>query len=379
MFLLLAPLASPAEQPMPLPREQWERAGRDFLHQQILAGRDVIEVLPQLPGLEIFRIYIEIAPGGKIEIVAENGARRLLGHVKEVPTKVNFPAFTAAKWGQKSSVVATAVNAVHLLIDVVGNRGVIYSILPSGENAEDEIPSGADYPASIVTDILPGTALFGHNAPPVHSPCFVQRQGELLTLRQAQRLATGDTLVIIAQAKPYFREIEIENQAEGLIHATDIFGGRNLIGRVARPVRGVGRFHGSEFAFPGRLRANHPGVICVSTSLPGEVGGFQIIPIEHASSTEMLPAWQLAQWLIVAPPPEATTMPGTSPLFGGILGPYFSPQALHTADWKEKLLRRVSILADYGDGSWRPLPVVAGRNDTALAAIRRLLIRLPVF
>jgi len=50
-------------------------------------------------------------------------------------------------------------------------------------------------------------------------------------------------------------------------------GGREFLGLVLKPVFGVGRLEGTKWA--GRIRANHPGVICVSTSREGKVGDFK--------------------------------------------------------------------------------------------------------
>ena len=80
-----------------------------------------------------------------------------------------------------------------------------------------------------------------------------------------------------------FKRIVFENVFDGKV--TGYYGGQSgkVLGRVLKPVTGSGRFGGSTYIGPGLLRANHPGVICVSTGPVGKPGGFQIVPAVHAS------------------------------------------------------------------------------------------------
>ena len=76
----------------------------------------------------------------------------------------------------------------------------------------------------------------------------------------------------------------------------------------------------------GRIRAAHPGVIDVSTSPNGEIGGFQIIPRDHAMSPEMTFTRTKTQWMVVGPLWALDeSMEGLPPLFSDYLYPAFTP------------------------------------------------------
>jgi hypothetical protein len=134
--------------------------------------------------------------------------------------------------------------------------------------------------------------------------------------------AIGDTVVIVVcgASKPPYR-ITFENKFDGRI--VGYFKGRTqVLGRVLRPVTGTGRFGGSKYLGTGLLRANHPGVICISTGPKGELGGFQIIPAVHASDLELSYVRSISAWMVVGPVSfEDAPLEGTFPLFSGLLRP----------------------------------------------------------
>lgn len=306
-----------------------------------------------------FTVSIICSPGGSITIERAGEAPEVIGRVVATPEKTRWPSFTASAWGEKGTVVATAVNAIHILLSVDNGRGRTVSILPA-----ETIAPAAGSGASIITDMKAGHALFGAWAPTVGS--LVDGLGGSLQ---------GKTLRIfmIPSENPYF--MEIENRPGGRVTAWYESGPR-LIARVIRPVAGSGRFDGTVFQETGRVRANHPGVIDISTSPGGVVGGFQIIPLEHASSTEMQGAWKMTQWMIVAPVPRDKDLKGTKPMFSGGLVPGPS-RGEYLWDLWSTYGRRPLALARINGGNWTMVPETAGRRDHALEGITHLRIYFP--
>ena len=92
--------------------------------------------------------------------VMPDGSTVPLGTVRRLPVKTNWPAYTASKWGTPSTVCASAVNAVHMLVDVEKGRGRIVSVVPAVTVA----PAAADG-AFFALDLPAGTGFFGGFAP----------------------------------------------------------------------------------------------------------------------------------------------------------------------------------------------------------------------
>ncbi|MGC9371781.1 MAG: hypothetical protein ACP5DY_00515 [Thermovirgaceae bacterium] len=312
-----------------------------------------------------YRILIEAVPGGSVVVVREQGEVLKLGSVLSLPSTTRWPAFTASKWGKPGTVVATAVNAVHILVDIENGRGKTVSILP-----KDSFAPAAGENTFYLTDIPPGRGLFGAWAPTVGSRVIFR---ENVPVKEGRNKTTGPSVEIIVtpEANPWF--VEIENRPGGRIIAWTNEGPQ-LLGRVVRPLAGCGRFGGTQFQRTGRIRANHPGVIDVCTSPEGVIGGFQILPLEHASSPEMETAWKLSQWLIVAP--EKGTFTGTKPLFssGFVPGPAAGEKLW---DLWSTYGRRSLVLVRENGGPWQWMPRATGRNDTALERVTHLRLYFP--
>ncbi len=315
---------------------------------------------------EGYRILIEAVPGGTISAVRDQGEVLKLGSVLSLPSTSRWPAFTASRWGKPGTVVATAVNAIHILLDIENGQGRTVSILPKGTFAP-----AAGEKAYYLTDIPPGRGPFGAWAPTVGSKvlfkngCFDKKGTGAKT---AEPLVE---IIVPPEATPWF--VEIENRPGGRIVAWSN-SGPQLLGRVVRPLAGCGRFGGTEFQRIGRIRANHPGVIDVSTSPEGVVGGFQILPLEHASSSEMGNAWKLSQWLIVAP--EKGTFTGREPLFSGgfVTGPAAGEKLW---DLWSTYGRRSLVLVRENGGHWKQMLQATARNDTALERVTHLRLYFP--
>jgi len=310
-----------------------------------------------------FVIRIECFPGGSITVQREAEPPIILGKVVQIPKKTRWPSFTASKWGTPGTVVASAVNALHILVSLENGHGRTISILPQGT-----IAPAAGKSSYILTTIPPGHSIFGAWAPTVGSKVKPN-----LNKQYKDILKEPWVLEIHQKPKvsPYF--VEIENRPGGRITLWTSKG-PSILGRVIKPVSGSGRFQGTLFQDKGRIRANHPGVIDISTSPKGQIGGFQILPLEHAASREMHSAWKLTQWLIVAP--YKGKFVGSAPLFNS----YFVPGPARGEklwDLWSTYGRKSLVLVRINGGKWSWMPKAVGKKDYALANITHIRIYFP--
>ncbi len=312
-------------------------------------------------GPEVFRIRVVNRGGGPIAVSRDGGETWLsVGSVVSPATAVNPKGYTASMWADASAIAAAAVNAIHVKVanDPETDRGVIFSVIPAGETvgaAQDRERT------SIATDIPPGDGIFGGGLSPyVNSPVYLAREG-LTPLAPDWSPSEGDVLVIRVTEPPRrIQWLDLQNRFGGLIRARFIDGEDRTIGSVLRPVVGIGRFEGTRHAAPGRIRANHPGVVDISTSPIGLVGGFQIVPSGHAGSPETTYIRTGTQWMVVGP--IATTEPsweGVAPLFAGCLRPSYRPDDIQHDDWMRRLLSRCQVQVRFDGGPWELMPRIA--------------------
>ncbi len=267
--------------------------------------------------IELFRLRLVNEQHGEIAVSADGGVSwRKLGEVLHPCEKVEPLGFTASKWIDPVRVAATAVNAIHVTTDYdpQTDRASVFSMVPRGGPTSSL--SFYSPQAAITTSFAGGAGIFGGGyAPFVGDRLSVERQGELFQAEKGYVPARGDILTIIVERfleQP--TQLVFQNREGGLIYLQFPDGSRRAIGKVIRPVKGIGRFGGGIYAAVGRIRANHPGVIDVSVSPLGKIGGFQIIPEHHAHSPEMGRALTMTQWMIVAPlPPLGFAQGGVSP------------------------------------------------------------------
>lgn len=318
----------------------------------------------------IFRLEIPVQVGAMVKAIRPDGETFPLGKVVALPIQSRWPSYTASKWGKPGSVVASAVNACHLLLGVEEGRGRTLSLVPAKTVAPAAGPG-----AALVIDSPAGEGIFGGWAPPVGTPVnILSVNGTLRPLTAEALPVAGERLIIEVSERPGPYMVDIENREGGTVTAWYDRQGSVTLATVIRPVGGVGRFGGSIFQDVSRLRANHPGVICISTSPPGQVGGFQILPWEHAHSAEMSNAWKLTQWLIIRP--ISGSLEGTSPLFSGFLLPG-TARGEKLWDLWSTYGRRPLILARFHDGPFQKLPAKTGRDDGALEGLTHLRIYFP--
>lgn len=300
-----------------------------------------------------FEIVVENEVDGRVRVL-ENGTWVECGRVISPAYVFNKKPFTASQWGKVDSVVASAVNAIHIL----KSEGLL-SLLPQGV-----FSSGARSESSILTNIPPQKSIFGGG----YSP-FV---GSKVNFHPSSGIPKLLEIKVYRERSDII-ELIFENKIGGRVTAIYISGREEIIGRVIKPVEGIGRFIGSECTGIGRVRANHPGVICISTSSLGSIGGFQIIPYRHSLSPEMVKnAWELTQWMIV------DLEPGSYPLFCGAILPNWNPDALIEPNWEELILRRSLVMVKFKDDeNWRFLRDLVGRDDHALKDLKYVKIILP--
>jgi hypothetical protein len=326
---------------------------------------------------ETLILRIPFEKGASATATLPGGEKVDLGVVRALPAKTNWPAYTASKWATPQTVCATAVNAIHILVDVESERGRIFSIVPTVTVAP-AAPPGAFF--SI--DSPAGTGIFGAFAPLTGSRVFIESAGVRRPLAplsgDALSIGKGESSLIETDlpGRPDVWMADIDNRPGGRIIAWTK-NGPETVARVVRPVGGVGRFGGPEFQGVGRIRASHTGVIDVATAPRGQVGGIQIMPLMHAlTSTEMASSWKLTQWMIVAPLPGKPQLEGTPPLFKGTLVPG-TQLSDRLPDLWSTYGRKPLILGRFRGGPWQTLPAVSGKVDDALSDLTHLRLYYP--
>lgn len=320
---------------------------------------------------QIFDVVIPFEVGAVVTTRTPDGSVREIGTVAMLPEATRWPSYTASAWGTPGAVTATAVNAVHLLISVEDGQGRTMSVIP-----RNTIAPAAGAGAAVVLEMKAGTGFFGAWAPPVGTEVSVVRGGRTFSIRD-ELPREGDELLfrVYEDVMPYM--VDIENRPGGRVVSWSDRGGPSVIARVIHPVAGCGRFGGTLFQDAGRIRANHSGVIDVSTCPYGETGGFQIIPWDHAkTSKEMQGAWDATQWLIIAPEDGESDMGGTWPLFSGGLVPGSAADEELWDVWST-YGRKPLVLARVDGGEWRTFPTASGKDDHAFKSVTHIRIYFP--
>jgi hypothetical protein len=344
---------------------------------------------------EQYRLKIWNSPGGTIEVSSDKGKNwRQVGSVIYPTERTNSDSYAAAAWVPNGNVAATAVNAIHLKISAEADgRGVVFSLLPREMLVKPlGYKSYFNSTSSIYTDIPAGTAIFGGGlAPYVGNIILLSRPGyAVVPWPVGYRPLINDKIYILVD-KPvdYPKEIVFENKKGGAVTITYFNGVEREVGRVVKPVSGVGRFEGSLYAGPGRIRANHAGVIDVATSRLGEIGGFQIVPAQHAANMKY--PLSGSQWLVIGPlDASGEAFEGRAPFFKSFIQPSYAAGDLAATDWEDKLLDRFLVeVMLRGSDKWQPIPIweynefyltgpVPGWANSALRDVTKIRILFPI-
>ena len=260
--------------------------------------------------------------------------------------------FSAANWAPTSSIAATSVNALHVKVSQWKGHAILFSILPKSQAKSFPI----DVMAAIKTTIMGGETLFGSLAPLVGDNVYLKsRYDDVLQPWPTSHIPqVDDEIVIICKQyrfKPY--SIEIDNKFGGFVYWSEP-STKTAIGLVYRPVLGTGRFDGTFYQTNTSVRANHPGVLCISTSPKGEIGGFQIIPSNHANDPTLSFVSNNHAYMVIGPF-DKVGLEGLFPIFKGVFRP------------GSKVLGKIN-------GKWLPLPSITGINKRGLAHIEAFRI-----
>ncbi len=317
----------------------------------------------------LFDLRIENRVDGRIEALRPDGSVVRLGEVRVPCATVDPNGYTASKWSEDSAVCGVAVNAMHIHVanNAENGRGIVFSLIPADlANLPQDWRSYRNETSTIYTSIRAGEGVFGGEWTP-----FSGSAVSLETATGTRRLPAGyvpkagDVLRIrVEEPIPYPVSLVFENRYGGLITLGYPGGLERAIGQVLQPVAGVGRFEGSPFARPGRIRAAHPGVICVCVSLLRELGGFQIVPANHGMSPEMSYAREKTQWMVVGPVSALDpSWEGIAPLFARYIRPLVTG-----GETPETRLGSFLVDCRVEDGPWQALPVVDLPRDTLPAS-----------
>ena len=318
---------------------------------------------PQL--IEMYRIRMPNVASGTIEVSEDQGISwKTIGKVIYPTAQVSNQGYTASRWLPEGKIAAVSVNAIHIKTDYnfLDDRGVLFSIMP-----KEFLTSPKNYnsylspDSSIYTDLRAGESIFGGDYTPFtgNQVSTVDAEGNLYPLTLGYVPKVGDTFLIqVERPKRCPSQVIFENRFGGLITLKYPDGEEKVIGQVFRPVEGVGRFSGSQFASVGRIRANHTAVICISTSPLGKISGFQIIPANHGMSKEMSSARFLTQWMVVGPVSALDpSFEGVAPLFLYYIQPRYGEDDIDKDDWQTRLLRRFLVEVKVKDDeNWQVMP-----------------------
>lgn len=315
-----------------------------------------------------YSVVIENKAGGIIRIV-DPPAQFLLhrpgvdiGTVLRPATSVDTKGYHASSWGARLSVVASAVNAVHLKVyddERTGRAGVI-TLLPAElhghtlEGAPSALRGDAMY-----TDIPGGHGLFGGSYPViVGNPVSIYRNGQEKLSFDPERveLLEGDVLIVeVRTPSEWPQGLQIENRPGGALTLVDSRGTTINCGSVSKAVTGSGRFEGGVFCESGGIRATHTAVLDLDFSPVKCTGGIQLIPEAHSRSAELTYSQTAPPYGILLGP-EGNDLRAQPPLFGGYLYP---SSHLETPVLLPILV--VSVQLD-GDPAWQALPSLVGRS-----------------
>ena len=359
-----------------------------------------VEAQQNTPKAEIYRLRIVNDVDGTITGSRDGGKTWIpIGRVLTFTTRVTNQGYTASKWAPMSAVAATAVNAVHIRTgyNAKDDKGVIFSLLPLEMSTEAVRKAQAKNSfmspdSSLYTDIPAGTGIFGGDWSPIlGNPIGLETPGGLQALPVGYAPRQSDVFIIrVLQPADTPHAFIFENRFGGFIIEEAWDGSQKVIGQVLKPVQGVGRFSGTAYSDVGRLRANHNGVIDISTSKMGDTGGFQIIPREHAMSPEMVKARTMTQWMVIGPLNALDpSWEGVAPLFRDYLRPSFGADDWSSPDWLRLATSRVQVDVKYADSrEWQPMPAIKLDPDlskpfpewanTALEKVTVIRIVLPV-
>jgi hypothetical protein len=314
----------------------------------------------------MYRLRVTNRAGGAVEVSSNGGtAWERLGKVTRAATAAGAASDVI---GVAPPGAIAAVTPSHLIVRVppgkTGNRSL--RVLAKDE---EEIAS------AISTDIPTRGSIFRCIAPYVGSPVRLQRGEKLEPLPAAYAPQAGDRLVILVNAPAGIgaTTVTIENREDGEVVLSHPNGAPRVLAKVKQPLRGIGRYAGTERAGSGAVVSWSPTavLVCTAGTLRGaprngqpaeERGGFVIQPSEPPLRGTTHPASQLLL--------EAVAEEGEKPVVSHFFG---LPAPISTGDPLDISPTRVEVRID--GRPWQPCPDLRGTLDNAalLKAIRAAL------
>lgn len=312
--------------------------------------------------LLMYKIYLPMTPGESARIIFPDGREIDAGRIRAVPAKSRHPGFTASKYGLGGQVIASAVNAHHIQVSVENGSGRTVSVIPS-----ETFVAAPGLGTSFVVEGVGGMGIWGEYAPYVGSPVYIINPAGFPVLFRDISLMQYARAVEIHVYKP--REnveyLEIENWPGGKAWYRDSLGNDHQFAVVEHGVSGTGRFEGSLYQGLGMVRANHPGVICVSTTRRRDIGGFQIVPLSHTYAQEMQKSRRMGQYIILRGV-DFEDLTGKAPFFRNAVRPGDSEQPD----------RSEGTVICLQNGEWGPMPEISGLTENTLKKIDAFRIYL---
>ena len=309
----------------------------------------------------LYTIHIPLEVRAYVQVIFPDGSVKDMGRLLAIPTTSRHPGFTASKYGLGGQVIASASNAHHIQISVEDGAGRTMSIIPAVT-----VVGASGFDTSFVVDGVGGSGLWGEYSPPVGSPVYIVNQIGIPVLFSSAYLFQYATALQVRVYRPEreLEYIEIENEVMGKAWYRDADGEDHQFALVVKPVSGTGRFQGTFYQGLGMVRANHPGVICVSTCDKAMLGGFQIIPLSHTYNTEMQRMRDMNQYLILRGI-DFEDLTGQEPFFRG----YMRPGDIDSEGRSGTVICKI-------DGEWQEMPNVYGLTEDGLADIEAFRIYL---
>lgn len=299
---------------------------------------------------ELFRVRITNQSGGAVEFNSGGGVNwETLGTVTRPATALGVGTDVLSVGGVSTVV---GVGPEQWLIRVPAPRGQYRQLRVA---VQGESPSNA----TISTDLKAHSSLFHCLAPSLGSQVLLEGAEKTGPLPPNYLPRLGDRLVFVVGApgeEP--PSVSLENKLGGEVLYAVTGGIPRVVGRVKQPLRGIGRYVGTERAGCGAVVAWSPTAVVVASSgrmrLPEkddqpaeERGGFVIQPAEPVLRGITHPASQL----LIEAIPEGTTKFAISPFFA-------LPASLSSGDPYDKKPTRVEIRID--EGMWEALPDLRG-------------------
>lgn len=317
--------------------------------------------LEEDPERLLYTIHLPMVVGEQAKILFPDGRTIDVGRVHAVPEHSKYPGFTASKYGIGGQIIATAVNTHHIQISVDDGAGRTMSIVPFRTYV-----AASGNGSSFVIGGEGGMGIWGEYAPYVGSPVYIINKAGMPVLFNNNYLFQYAVAMEVRVYAPTgdIEYLEVENVPLGRAWYRDAQGDHQFA-VVESGVSGTGRFEGSLYQGRGLVRANHPGVLCVSTSERGKIGGFQIVPLMHTFSKELQKTRNMSQYIVLRGI-EFEDLTGQFPFFRGTVRP--GDESV-SGGMTGRVMCKI-------DGEWLQMPDVEGLTEHTLGHVEAFRIYL---